>query len=74
MKQEERLRAEVRKWGHSLGIIIPGNLTKKLNLKEHETVELQVKKLGEFSSLFGSLKFREPTQKIKKELKEGWKE
>ena len=74
-REEERLKAEIRKWGHSLGIIIPKQFVKKLNLKERETVELKLKKTsGDLMSLFGTLKFKESTEKIKKELKEGWKE
>ena len=75
MKQEEHLKAEIKKWGHSLGIIIPKQFAKKLNLKEREKVELKLKKISsDLMSLFGTLKFKEPAAKIKKELKEGWKE
>lgn len=72
MRQEERLRAEVRKWGHSLGLVIPSKFVKKLDLKEHEKVELSLKKTGDIMELFGALKFKEPTKKIKEELKAGW--
>jgi hypothetical protein len=72
LKEELRTRAEVRKWGHSLGIIIPATIAKKLTLREFEKVELRVKKTDNPMELFGALKFKEPTEKIKKELKEGW--
>lgn len=75
MRQEERLRAEVRKWGHSLGVILPKPITRKLELKEHETVELKIKKRGgqeDLMELFGAARLKESTAKIKKELKEGW--
>ncbi len=73
--EEERLRAEIKKWGHSFGVLLPKAITRKLNLKEHETVELKIKKgEGDLMDLFGTLKFSEPTRKIIKEIKEGWKE
>lgn len=74
MSQEQILRTEVKKWGHSLGIIIPTTVAKKLTLNEHEKVEVKLKKTGELMELFGALKFKEPTEKIKKELKEGWED
>lgn len=69
------MRAEVRRWGHSFGVILPKTIAKKLDLKEHETVELKIKKGGtDLMKSFGSLKFSESTKKIIKEIKEGWKE
>lgn len=73
--EEERLKAEVRKWGHSLGVVLPKPITRKLNLREHETVELKIKKRERgVMDFFGTLKFSEPTKKLIKEIKEGWKE
>jgi antitoxin component of MazEF toxin-antitoxin module len=75
MRQQERLKAEVRKWGHSMGIIIPNKFARKLDLREHEKVEIRFKKtseIGDIMELFGAVKFKEPTAKIKKEMKEGW--
>ena len=74
MSQEQILRTEVKKWGHSLGIIIPTVIAKKLALNEHEKIEVKLKKTGHIMELFGALKFKEPTEKIKKELKEGWED
>ena len=73
-REEERLRVEVRKWGRSLGLIIPTKFAKKLDLKEHEKVEIRLKKTGDIMELFGALKFKEPTKKIKEEMKAGWGE
>ena len=72
---EERVKAEVRKWGHSLGVTLPKDVTKRLKIKEHEIIELKVRKgKGDLMDLFGTLKFKEPTKKIIKELKEGWED
>lgn len=72
--QEERIKAEVKKWGHSLGLIIPAKSAKRLDLKEHEKVEVKLKKTGDVMELFGAMKFKESTKKIKEELKAGWGE
>ena len=75
MRQEERLRAEVRKWGHSLGLVIPATSVKKLKLREHEILDIKIKKRGkreDLMDLFGIVKWGEPTKKIIKEIKEGW--
>ncbi len=75
--EEERLRAEVRKWGHSLGIVIPAKFANKLKLLEHEVVDIKISKRRgqkDIMDLFGAVKFKESTAKIKKELKEGWKD
>ncbi len=74
MRHEDRLKVEVRKWGHSLGIVIPNRFAKDLDLKEHEKVEVRLKKTGDIMELFGVIKFKEPTKKIKEELKAGWRE
>ena len=71
--EEERLKAEIRRWGNSLGVILPKDVTRRLKLKEHEMIELKVKRGKEdLMDLFGTLKFKEPTKKIIKEIKEGW--
>lgn len=74
MREEERLKTEVRKWGHSLGLIIPTKFVKKLDLKEREKVEVKLKKIGGAEELFGKFKFGRSTKEIIKEIKEGWKD
>ncbi len=73
LKEELRTRAEVKKRGHSLGIIIPTTVARKLTLKEHEKVEVKLKKVGGVEELFGKLHFGKPTKEVIKEIKEGWK-
>ena len=72
--EEERLKSEVKKWGHSLGLIIPSKVVKRLDLKEHQEVEVKLKKVSGVEDLFGKLHFWKPTKEIIKEIKEGWKD
>ena len=67
--------ATTRKWGHSIAIVIPKDVLDKQNIHANEEVVFRVEKkrpkAGEF---FGILKgkFKEPTQRIKDEMRAGW--
>ena len=63
---------KVRKWGNSIGVVIPEEEAKKLKLQSGDTVNLQVQKIARIQELFGKYKFKEPIQKIKDELRRGW--
>ena len=64
---------KVRKIGNSLGVIFPSELVKEKQIRENETVFVNVAKKGDLSRLFGSLKFRGSAQRIKDEMRKGWK-
>lgn len=74
VREEMKARVEVRKWGHSLGLILPRELTKKHGIREYEKVEIKLKKVSGAEELFGKLHFGKPAKKIIKEIKEGWKD
>ena len=65
---------KVRKWGNSLGVVIPEEESKKMRLRSGDTVDFKVHKVAPIKELFGSLKFKRPTQEIKDEMKRGWKD
>ena len=69
------LQARLKKWGNSLGIVIPAEFLRTENLKEGEEVTVEVK--GEtkktLKDVFGSLKdWKIDSQKVKDELREEW--
>ena len=66
------IRTTVRRWGNSLGVIIPKDSALKEGIKENDEVEITVKKAVDLRSLFGKYKF-EDVQKVKDELREGWR-
>ncbi len=65
--------AKVRKWGDSLGVILPKELTREEKLAEGDTVILHVEKEADLTPFFGACKGREEsTQKFKNEMRKIW--
>lgn len=65
--------SKTRKWGSSIGIIIPKKVAKELKIRENQEVFFDVKpKDNPLIELFGSLKplkFKKPTSELLKELR-----
>jgi antitoxin component of MazEF toxin-antitoxin module len=68
------ITAKTKKWGNSLGVIIPHEVVEQLELQPDETVELSVTKdsMKEIRELFGTFKTDKSTQEIMDEIDEGW--
>ena len=64
-------RSVVRKWGNSLGVVIPSEEVSREGLKENDEVEIVIRKAVDIRQLFGKYKFRD-LQSVKDELREGW--
>ncbi|HUR68346.1 MAG TPA: AbrB/MazE/SpoVT family DNA-binding domain-containing protein [Candidatus Thermoplasmatota archaeon] len=62
---------EVRKWGNSLGIIIPADVAREEGLKEHDRALVRIMKVRyPHPSSFGSLKdLKLDAQKLKDQLR-----
>ncbi len=60
------LKAHTRKWGNSVGIVIPKEVVDELNLKPHEDILVDIhKKSGTvLKELFGSLHWKIPTEEV----------
>ena len=59
------VEAKVRKWGRSLGVVIPKDKVKKEGIKENETIKLLIiKKTNVLKETFGTMKFKRTTQEI----------
>ena len=62
--------SKTRKWGSSLGVIIPKEVVKELKLKENQDIVLDIKpKENPLKELFGSVKLSKPTEQILKEIR-----
>lgn len=62
-----------RKWGNSLGIIIPSNVVESVHITENEKVIVDFRKKHLAKEFFGMLsEWKKPTAEIKKEMKKGW--
>mgnify|MGYP001597586535 CR=1 FL=1 len=65
---------KTKKWGNSIGVVIPKEILEKQKIKENETVIVSIKKKLLVSEVFGTLKgWKRPTQEIKDEMRKGWK-
>ena len=62
-----------RKWGSSIGIVIPKEIVEEVGIKPDETITIEVKKRPLAKEFFGLLKgWKRPTQEIMDEAREGW--
>lgn len=63
----------VKRWGSSLGVVIPSEIAKREKLKEGERVIIEIKKKNTMREFFGSLKEWDiDPQKMKDELRKDW--
>ena len=61
-----------RKWGNSLGISLPKDIVEKANIKPNTEVRVFIQdKKVDLSKVFGTLKIKEPTQKILDDIRRG---
>lgn len=64
------LEVKTKRWGNSIGIIIPSEAVEELNIKEEENIIIEIHKNGNIlKELFGSLKFKRSTENILKEVR-----
>mgnify|MGYP001611953584 CR=1 FL=1 len=61
---------KTRKWGNSIGFVIPAEIVEKLKIKTGESVLVDIqKKENVLKELFGSLKSNKATNKIIEEVR-----
>jgi len=65
---------EVRKWGNSMGVILPRELIRAKELKQHDKVliDIDVVRKADLTKFFGSFKTRKSGQKFKDMVRKGW--
>jgi antitoxin component of MazEF toxin-antitoxin module len=69
-----KAKTKIRRWGDSLGIVIPSNLVKDIGCKPGDEVEIELRKSKDILDLFGKAKFGGiDTQKMKDEMRAGWR-
>lgn len=65
------IAAKTKKWGNSLGIIIPKEEVDNLKLRENQTIVVEIiKKENPLKELFGFGKLKKPTEELLKEIRE----
>ena len=71
----ESMATEVilKKWGNSLGVILPKSLLKEKKLKEEDVIVIEIVKIPDLKKLFGSWKGEKmSSQELKNIAREGW--
>ncbi|MBI2550101.1 AbrB/MazE/SpoVT family DNA-binding domain-containing protein [Candidatus Woesearchaeota archaeon] len=62
----------LKRWGNSIGVVLPKELIDKEKLKENEKVLIEVVKEADLTKLFGSLKRKMSGQEFKDMVRQGW--
>lgn len=64
---------KTRKWGSSIGVVLPKELVEDVDIRPNETIVIDVRKRHKAKEFFGLLKdWKRPTQEIKDEMRKGW--
>jgi len=65
-------KTKLKKWGNSLGVVIPKEEIRKSGLRPHQTVRVLVSpaKTTKVKDIFGKLKAKKPTKQIMREIDE----
>ena len=62
-----------KKWGSSLGLVLPKSVVEEERIRENDIIVIEVKKRHFAKEFFGILSsWKKPTGKIKEEMKKGW--
>jgi len=66
--------AKARKWGSSIGVVVPKEIVEEVGIKPDETVFLDLRKPVKVNDLFGMFPRTsgKTAQQIKDELRKGW--
>lgn len=66
-----KIETKTKKWGSSLGIIIPKEVVEKENLKQNQNIRIlavETPTKTKVKDIFGKLKFKRPAQEILDEV------
>ena len=66
------VEVSVKKWGNSMGVILPKDIIRRENLKENEKILIDIVKKVDLTRLFGTLKRKLSGQEFKNIVREGW--
>jgi antitoxin component of MazEF toxin-antitoxin module len=64
------IEAMTKRWGNSIGVVIPNEAVDKLSLKPNELVVIEItKKENVLKELFGAIRIKKSTEQIIKEVR-----
>ena len=66
----KQIIARTRKWGNSVGIVIPNAVLQEQGIKDNQEIIITItsKKKTKVGDIFGKLKFKKTTQEILDEI------
>jgi hypothetical protein len=68
-----KMECTIKKWGNSVGIILPKDVVKELDLKPHDKINIEVEKGVKGREIFGLFPdWKINTQKVKDDSREDW--
>ncbi|MEK6943799.1 MAG: AbrB/MazE/SpoVT family DNA-binding domain-containing protein [Nanoarchaeota archaeon] len=64
------IKAMTRKWGNSIGILIPKEAVKREDIKPNQEITLMINKkpITKGKDIWGTLKFKESTEQLMREV------
>ena len=64
---------KAKKWGNSIGLVIPAEVVKKERIRPGDTIELVVRKrVPRLEELGGTFRLRHKLQDLLREMEGGW--
>ena len=64
------IEVRTKRWGSSIGVVIPSETIERLNIKPDEDIVIEIeKKNNVLKELFGAVKFKRSTEEILKETR-----
>ncbi len=65
-------KAIARRWGNSIGIAFPKEIIRKAKIKPNQEMTIYLpEKAAPISSVFGTLRIKQPTQQILDKIRKG---
>ena len=68
------VEVKLKRWGNSMAVIVPNKLVEERQLKENDSIIIEVVKKADLSEVFGSLKSKKKLtgQQFKDLARKGW--
>lgn len=63
----------LKKWGNSMGVVLPKEMVRREELKENQRLLIEVIKEADLTDIFGTLKRKMSGQEFKDMVRQGWK-
>ena len=73
MYNKMAVKVEIKRWGNSMGLILPRRLVEKESLEENDKIVIEIVKEADLSDIFGTIKKRKMSgQEFKDMVRKGW--